>query len=119
MKRILYADDEPLYHHLFQIRLAPILPGAVTDFVNDGQALLNKFLRFQYDLIFTDYRMAEMDGLRATTEIRRRDEVIPVYVVSDTNVKSEALLARATGFLDKSQSTYYDKLSRVVLEHLR
>lgn len=68
--RILLAEDNPTNQEVFLRMLE--LCGESVDMVSTGREVIQALERRQYDLIFMDCEMPEMDGLTATTEIRRR-----------------------------------------------
>ncbi|MEK9140412.1 MAG: ATP-binding protein, partial [Nitrospirota bacterium] len=68
--RILLAEDNPTNQEVFLRMLE--LCGESVDMVSTGREVIQALERRQYDLIFMDCEMPEMDGLTATAEIRRR-----------------------------------------------
>ena len=48
--------------------------GYQADAVADGKAVLEALSRRQYDIIFMDCQMPEMDGYEATEAIRKREK---------------------------------------------
>jgi len=67
--RILLAEDNPVNQRL-GVRLLEKM-GCRTDLASNGQEAVEMARRSEYDLILMDCRMPEMDGFRATREIRR------------------------------------------------
>ncbi|MEA2094070.1 MAG: response regulator, partial [Pseudomonadota bacterium] len=67
--RILLAEDN-LINQEVAIGMLDIL-GCEVDVVQNGLEALQAFTSEQYDLVLMDCHMPEMDGLRATIEIRR------------------------------------------------
>jgi CheY-like chemotaxis protein len=101
-KRILIVDDNPN----MSVLLSDILE--IFDFqgahAQDGSEALEKLRRHKYDLVFTDLRMPNMDGLDLLKAIKSEHPEMPVVVVtgySDANTKEEVISERADGFLSK------------------
>ncbi len=67
-KRILIAEDDQvsrdLMHDIFD------LMGCRAEFAVDGNDVVEKFKKGEFDLVFMDVRMPNKDGVAATKEIR-------------------------------------------------
>ncbi|TKB93231.1 MAG: response regulator [Nitrospira sp.] len=68
--RILLAEDNPTNQEVFLRMLE--LCGESADTAGTGREAIQALERRQYDLVLMDCEMPEMDGLTATSEIRRR-----------------------------------------------
>ncbi len=68
-KRILLAEDTPTNQQVARIMLERM--GCEVRVVNDGEEALSVLEQEQYDLVFMDCQMPEMDGFTATRIIRR------------------------------------------------
>jgi PAS domain S-box-containing protein len=68
--RILVAEDNPSNQKVMVEMLKRM--GYWPDAVADGREVIESLERRPYDIVFMDVRMPEMDGLRATQEIRKR-----------------------------------------------
>ena len=106
--RILLAEDDPTNGEVFLRMLE--LCGESVDIATTGQEAIQALERSQYDLIFMDCEMPEMDGLTATVEIRRRRFVrgdgrpVPIVALSGYAVSSyqaACLAGGMDGFLSK------------------
>jgi len=106
--RILLAEDNPTNREVFLRMLE--LCGESVDMVRTGREVIQALEQRQYDLIFMDCEMPEMDGLTAAAEIRRRGftraDGKPVtilalsgYAVSD--FKTACFAGGMDGFLPK------------------
>ena len=78
--RIAVADDEPEMLEFYEIALSD-LGHQVAVKVTNGRELVEECRRCHPDLIITDIKMPEVDGLDAATQIRS-DAAIPVILVS-------------------------------------
>jgi signal transduction histidine kinase/CheY-like chemotaxis protein/HPt (histidine-containing phosphotransfer) domain-containing protein len=68
--RILFAEDNPTNQFVARQLLRGV--AVQVDFVGDGVEAVDAASRFNYDAIFMDMRMPELDGLAATRLIRQR-----------------------------------------------
>lgn len=78
--RISIADDEPDMRD-FLARILPRLGHQVVSAADNGRQLVADFQHLHPDLVITDVRMPELDGLAAIQEIRR-DRPVPVIIIS-------------------------------------
>jgi signal transduction histidine kinase/DNA-binding response OmpR family regulator len=84
--RILVAEDYPVNQRIALLSLKKI--GYSADVVPDGRQALEAVKSGNYDIVLMDMHMPEMDGLVATTEIRKMEaaaEIAPgVHIVALT-----------------------------------
>ncbi len=78
--RIAVADDEPDVREYFQ-RILPRLGHQVVVAAQTGRELVDQCRETQPDLVITDIKMPDMDGLEAAAAIGR-DSPVPVILVS-------------------------------------
>jgi response regulator NasT len=78
--RIAVADDEPDMRDWFQTIL-PLLGHEVVAVAEDGKDLVAKCRAARPDLVITDIKMPDMDGIDAAAQISR-DGPVPVILVS-------------------------------------
>ena len=78
--RIAVADDELDMRDYFQTIL-PLLGHEVVAVAEDGRGLVERCRAVHPDLVITDIKMPDMDGIDAATQIYR-DGPIPVILVS-------------------------------------
>ncbi|HWQ18151.1 MAG TPA: ATP-binding protein, partial [Methanotrichaceae archaeon] len=83
---ILVAEDNPSNQKVL-VEMLKIM-GYRADAVADGYEVIESLERRPYDLIFMDVKMPEMDGLKATQEIRRR---WPTYGPKIVAITAQAL----------------------------
>jgi len=78
--RIIVADDEPDMREYLQ-RILPRLGHEVVAVAENGRQLVEQCRQLRPDLVISDIKMPEMDGIDAATEIYRQN-AIPVILVS-------------------------------------
>jgi response regulator NasT len=78
--RIAVADDERDIRDYFR-RLLPLLGHQVVVLAQDGRELIEQCRAVQPDLVITDIRMPNLDGIRAA-EVLRREGPTPVILMS-------------------------------------
>lgn len=89
--RIAVADDEPDMRQYFE-KLLPRLGHKVVAVAENGRALVEACRTLQPDLVITDIKMPDMDGIDAAAQIYQ-DRPVPVILVSAFH--DPALIARA------------------------
>ncbi|KAB8031791.1 response regulator [Fluviispira multicolorata] len=87
--KILIAEDNVVNQKLISNMLKKY--GYICDIVANGNEVLEALTRAQYDIIFMDVQMPEMDGLEATRQIIKK------YPKSNTRPKVLAMTAHARG----------------------
>jgi response regulator NasT len=78
--RIAVADDEPRMRAYYQ-RILPVLGHSVISAAQTGQELVRSCQETRPDLVVTDIKMPDLDGIDAIREIGR-NEPIPAILVS-------------------------------------
>lgn len=89
--RIIVADDEPDMQQYF-CKTLPRLGHQVLAVASNGRQLVEQCRRLQPDLVITDIKMPELDGIEAASEIYR-ERPVPVILVSAYH--DPELIARA------------------------
>ena len=102
---ILYIDDDATNRALLRDMLAS--EDIPLDEAGDARTGLKMVEAGDYDLIFMDLRMPDMNGLTAIRQLRAggaRQQTVPIVVVTadpSEGVKAMCRAAGATDFLDK------------------
>ena len=78
--------------------------GITPDTANDGKVALDMVGHKQYDLIFMDVHMPEMDGWEATQEIRKINKEVVIFGIS-ANVTADAI----NNSIDTGMNNYLTK----------
>ena len=95
MKRILVVDDDDAILALLQEAL-PIL-GFDADFAADGSRAIELLKTQQYDLILSDIRMPEINGIEVATVAADKSPYIPILFMSgnpNVQVEEQSFLAK-------------------------
>lgn len=78
--RIAVADDEPDLRDYYQ-KMLPRLGHEVVSVASTGRELVNDCFRLHPDLVITDQRMPDMDGI-AAVELINQELHIPVILIT-------------------------------------
>lgn len=93
--KILLVDDDEGLLQLLKMRLGS--EGHIVDTAEDAGACVQKLDIFEPDLIITDLRMDEVDGLELFDKIRQRRPYLPVVLMSAHGTIPEAVEATQKG----------------------
>jgi DNA-binding response OmpR family regulator len=93
--KILLVDDEPDIIEVIQDRLEAYGFTVIT--AGTGLEALRKLSVEKFDGVFLDVKMPEMGGIEALEEIRKRDEKIPVIIITSSSSREAAIEALAKG----------------------
>lgn len=105
MIRVLLADDQIMVRRGLAMILESYPDITVTGEVSDGASAVQIATTATCDVVLMDIRMPELDGIAATTQIKRKHPDVHVLVLTTferTEYLYEALQAGAEGFLLKS-----------------
>ena len=97
MARILVVDDEPDVRELVELLLAG--PARQIDGADGGRAALARIAAHPYDLIVSDLRMPEVDGIQIYQAIQERPAPRPalLFMSGFTNAAEFVPFLRETG----------------------
>jgi CheY-like chemotaxis protein len=93
--KILLVDDEPDIIEVIQDRLEAYGFTVIT--AGTGLEALKKLSVEKFDGVFMDVKMPEMGGIEALEEIRKRDEKIPVIIITSSSSREAAIESLAKG----------------------
>ena len=79
-KHILIIDDDIGIRESLSLVLGDA--GYQVDTVESGEQGIERVRNNNYDLIFLDIKMADMDGIETLQEIRKMGKKIPVYIIT-------------------------------------
>jgi len=107
-RRLIVADDHPLFREAMKQTLQGILGAADIDMAGSFEQVLALIERDEdVDLVLLDLKMPGAQGLSGLVYLRAQFPEVPVAVVSaneDTRVMRHALDLGASGFIPKSSS---------------
>jgi two-component system, response regulator PdtaR len=78
--RIIAADDDPFYRELYS-KFVPHAGHELVGFASSGRELVDECARHKPDLVISDIKMADMDGIEAARQICKVHP-LPVIIVS-------------------------------------
>lgn len=100
--RIVIADDEPDMREYFR-KILPRVGHEVVAAAESGRQLVEQCRQFCPDLVITDVKMPELDGLEASAQLSR-ERPVPVILVSayhDPAIIQRAEADHVLGYLVK------------------
>ena len=102
--RILAVDDEPII--LDSFRKILVVAGYSIDTVEKGREALGLILKHDYDFVFTDLKMPEMDGLEVTKAVKHLRPDIDVIVITGYASIDTAVETMKYGAMDYVQKPF-------------
>jgi len=96
--KILVAEDHAVNQMLFRTILENI--GHEVDIANNGLEAVKAVETKDYDVIFMDVQMPEMNGYEATIEIRKLGSNTPIIAVTASAIKGEKEKCISVGMTD-------------------
>ena len=82
--KVLLVEDNLINQQAFKIMLQKM--GCKVDVLSNGKQAVDNFDKSTYDIVFMDIQMPEMDGLQATSEIKKRFQDVPPVVGLSGNI---------------------------------
>ncbi len=119
--RILLAEDNPTNQKLAKLMLTKA--GYTVEVANNGREAVNIFVAApdDFDLVFMDIQMPELDGKEATAEIRRKGfDAVPIIAMTAHAMKGDredCLRAGMNDYVTKpiSRKAVFDVLEKWIL----
>ncbi|KIO04270.1 hypothetical protein M404DRAFT_143670, partial [Pisolithus tinctorius Marx 270] len=96
--RVLLVDDDAVSRRLSSKFLQVF--GCAIDVAVDGVGAVNKMNLEKYDLVLMDIVMPKMDGISATSLIRKFDHVTPIISMTSNSRPSEIMTYYSSGMND-------------------
>lgn len=82
--KVLLVEDNLINQQAFKVMLQKM--GCTVDVLSNGKQAVENFKKAEYDIVFMDIQMPEMDGLEATAEIKKRYRSVPPVVGLSGNI---------------------------------
>ncbi len=98
MPTVLIVDDDNAHRMMLSTLISGW--GYDTAEANDGKVAIEMVKQQSYDLVLTDIRMAEVDGITALQEIRAHNPAIPVVVMTAWSTVDKAMQVLHSGAAD-------------------
>ena len=102
--RVLAVDDEPVILDVFRKTL--VLAGFSVDTVETGPEALGLIHQHDYDFLFTDLKMPEMDGVEVTKAVKHLRPDIDVIVITGYGTIESAVETVKSGALEYIQKPF-------------
>jgi len=119
--KVLLADTQQLFSEGFTAILKKVqnVETHVVAYVTSGQALVDKLVDIDVDMVFMDINFPDIDGVELINSIKNKDKNTRVCIVSsytDHKLVKKAFLAGADGYFSKSNNS--DELSSCLTQLL-
>lgn len=98
-EKILIVDDEPDMLKLLSMILKEKTPYEVT-ITNNPIEAVELIKNENFDLVITDLKMPGLDGLQLLEEVKKRDEDVPVIIITAYGTMDAAMEAIEKGGFD-------------------
>ncbi len=95
--KVLVVDDDPI---ILELLTSWLQKDYKTQTVENGYDAITKLSIFNPDLVITDLRMEEMDGIALLNEIQQYNSVLPVIMLSGSAHISDAVRAAHQGIYE-------------------
>jgi DNA-binding NarL/FixJ family response regulator len=109
MKRILLADDHPLFRQALRAVIAGAQPAFTVEEADTLESAQNALEKYQdIELVMLDLKMPDCRGFSGLLTLRALYPLLPIIIVSasqDSEIVSRAITFGAAGFIPKS-ATY-------------
>jgi DNA-binding NtrC family response regulator len=113
MTRALVADDEPAMRRRVKALLTDL--GCEVVEAADGQLAVEALAGPAFDIVVTDLRMPELDGLQLLREVRSRNRHVPVVMITASGRVSDAVAAMKAGATDFVNKPFHEQELRDIL----
>jgi CheY-like chemotaxis protein len=100
-RKILVVDDDPVVGKSFEKVLTS--KGYAVINCHSGAEALEKLGKEEYDAVFTDLKMPEMDGMEVATRVKASQPWMPIVIVTGYGSKENRIQAETLGITDFMQ----------------
>jgi DNA-binding NtrC family response regulator len=111
--RILIVEDESKMSRIMELILSP--DRYSVDFAEDGRKALSLLEQYSYDLIITDLKMPNLDGMEMIRTIKKIPLDTPVIVITAFGSVESAVEAMKLGAFDYITKPFEKEMIRIVV----
>ena len=107
MIRILIADDHSVVRQGLERILRKEFPSAQIGEATDGEDMIKKVMKSEWDLVISDLSMPGLSGLEALSQIKEHYPKLPILILSmypEEHYAVRVLKAGASGYLNKNMA---------------
>ena len=115
-RHILVVDDEPLVRSSLSELLT--LLGYTVSTAGNGKEALELLRDYTADIIITDIKMPEMDGIQLLNQVKKRHPEVPVILITGYGSIDSAVEAIKQGAYDYITKPIVDSEIKIVIERL-
>jgi len=115
-RHILIVDDEPLVRSSLSELLT--LLGYTVSTAGNGKEALELLRDYTADIIITDIKMPEMDGIQLLNQVKKRHPEVPVILITGYGSIDSAVEAMKQGAYDYITKPIVDSEIKIVIERL-
>lgn len=112
--QILIVDDEPIV--LKRLKTALEKTGYEVDVCEDGQAAIERIAEQTYDVVVTDIRMGDVDGIDVLDAVRAKSPHTPTIMITGYASVEAAREAEIKGAFDYLAKPFQPKDLRKILD---
>jgi CheY-like chemotaxis protein len=98
LRKVLVVDDDPVIARSFDRVLTE--KGYEVASASSGREALDRIVREDYDVIYTDIRMPGMDGIEVAERVKSRRPWVPVVIITGYGTDANEARAEAAGVSD-------------------
>ena len=112
---ILIAEDNVINQKVIKVLFKNL--GYEIDIVSNGKEAIENINKKEYDIVFMDIMMPEMDGLEATREIRAMSNELPIIALTadlGNETKKNAYKSGINEFIGKPIKS--DELKKIMIK---
>jgi len=113
---ILFVDDDPAILNLVEEYLSTI--GYPVTVVDNGLKALERIKDTDYDVVFTDFKMPDIDGLELLSVIKEYRPATEVIIVTGHGSMESAIQAMKSGSYDYIQKPFKLEVLKIVLDRI-
>lgn len=112
--QVLIVEDDPGHQRLLELYLNRA--GCECDCCFDGKSGLQKASKGNYDVVFVDINIPEMDGFMVATLLRERDPEVALVAITALELEGIKRKALAVGYNDFLQKPLRQEMIEAVLQ---